>query len=191
MMHFSIDDRAKARFPFVMFRKRDIRIRADWMDALIPSPMFPLSKGKVRLFCSENTGFYEDEALKDAFNGVNFDMGRCYSNTMKLIESYDGLKAYAGWLIGTDGMILHHAWATYEEGENTHILDGSISASIFRYVAEGSRNIKDLDELRRYVANQLHLEESKANADKSVFGACPPELLYVGSPMAPADALAV
>ena len=188
-MSVSIDDKVKARFPFIDFRKRDIRIKTDEVNALIPSPMFPLAKGRIRVFHSGNTGFYEDEALKSAFNSVTFNIGRCYSNTRKLLESHGGLKAYAGWLIGVDGMVIHHCWATFEQGENVHLLDGTISTSINRYINEGSKITSDLDELRRYVANQLHREESTDNTKKAVFGVCPVELLYIGTPTAPAEAL--
>jgi hypothetical protein len=68
----------------------------------VPSKIFPLSSKKVHWFGHPNTSKFElTEKQNDIINSLNFDKGRCYTNTEKLINAFEGeldLKFFSGWV---------------------------------------------------------------------------------------------
>ena len=175
-----------ANFPFAIVKPREVRVKSD-ISATIPSKEFPLSKRGIKIFHFANTGRPDYLLLEQVFNATEFYTGRCYSNTLRFIENckeagVEAVKPYAGWLIGQDGMVLHHAWATYEADGNTCLIDGSMSSRLFDYIIEAGGN-------RQIVLEKLKQDEALPNTEKKVFGWAVPNLLYVGAQTEPTDAL--
>ena len=176
----------QTNFPFVTFKPKEVRVKSD-ISAEIPSKEFPLSKKGIKIFNYTNTARPEYPRLEQVFNATEFHTGRCYSNTFRLLEGckkagVKSVKPYAGWLIGQDGMLLHHAWAIYEEDGPACLMDGSLSSRLFEYIIETGGN-------RQAVLEKLKQDEALLNTDKKVFGCTVPNLLYVGSQTDPSEAL--
>lgn len=179
----------QTNFPFVIFKPREVRVKSD-ISATIPSKEFPLSqRGGIKVFDYGNMGLPDYPLLAKIFNETEFETGKCYKNTKRLVENYKragvkGIHAYAGWVIGIEGAVLHHAWATFETDGHACMLDGSLKRNLFDYIRECGGN-------RQLIIERMKQDEGLPNTEKKVYGYLVPELIYVGTRTTPDEALKI
>lgn len=182
----------KRCFPYVKSHKDKV-ILQNQNTITIPSDLYPLQNKKhIRLFSYANTMPIENDPIAiEAFNAVEFLVGRCYSNTMKLVEAFlekgaskKDVQPYVGWII-IDKIPIHHSWLVYK---NIHLLDGGMSKSdILYYQTIYELGITDKEEQRQLLADFMAKEKGKPNSEVKIFGHCSPLYLYVGSKCDPLD----
>ena len=173
-------------YPFMTVKPRSIKVDADF-TAVIPSKEFPLSKRETRIFDYFNTGCCDYPELAEVFNNTKFYTGHCYSNTQRLIENckqagIKGVKPYAGWLVGNDGMVIHHAWAVFEADGHSHLLDGGNFRDLFLFIKESNGD-------RAKVIERMKEADKLPNTEKAIYGWGVPNNIYVGSRTDPEEAL--
>lgn len=155
----------------------------------IPSQMFPL-KGMPEFFNPDNTEELEDDEVREIFDSIEFELGKCYFNTQAIMTSLrengiKGAEAYAGWTLAPSGYPVHHTFVLYKR---KHILDPSASLRFkdMKHLA----NITGED-MKEAVAN-LYIERQKlSNSERCVFGKASDLYFYIGSRQEPLEALKV
>lgn len=93
-------------------------------NIVVPSRMFPLADNhdgvKYELFCPWNTEDFEaDSVAAEVFDNTELLMGKCYSNTEKLVEGLRAVginaESYVGWLfMGENELPVHHAFVVVD-----------------------------------------------------------------------------
>lgn len=181
-----------AQRPNLKIRPRQVKCHVEF-DATIPSDLFPLSKGEIRLFDCCNTAQADFPELKQVFDSLIFQTGCCYTNTEALVNvcRATGIKnvyPYAGWIIGPDGCPLHHAWAVFEQDGNSHLLDGGNLMGFEFY--ERIKNYPDStkEAVRRTVVDTFEDMKDLPNSEKAMYGFCHPSFVYVGVRTTPNEA---
>lgn len=195
MIRLSIQEEndLKSRFPYVKVKKEKVFIALDNETVIIPSDLYPLQNKKhIRLFFYENTKPIEhDPLMTEAFDSVEFLVGRCYTNIMKLVDALlnkgvpkQDVQPYVGWII-INGIPIHHCWLVYKD---VHLLDGGVSNSdVLYYQTIQQLGITDREQQRRVLADFFAKEKGKPNSEVKTFGHCSPLYLYVGSKCSPMD----
>ena len=93
----------------------------------IPSRMYPLESDSFQCFNADNTSEIVDEKIKDIFDSIKPETGRCFTNAETLCVALNkaGYPAeqYVGWLFMENELPIHHSFVVL----NDHILDLSIS----------------------------------------------------------------
>ncbi|MBP1309274.1 hypothetical protein JOD82_002294 [Paenibacillus sp. 1182] len=151
----------------------------------IPSTLFPLrNKPTMSIYSYVNTQQINNDPIAEkAFNENTYKMGFCYTNTEKMLESFNRYElseyeSYVGWII-INGIPLHHAWLVYK---NIHVLDPSITL-VDEIIRE--RKYQSAQEMREQIVELERTFETKPNADYQTFGQAAPFVLYIGSVCSP------
>lgn len=83
-------------------------------SVVVPTIKYPLN-GKYEVFHYKNTKIVTDEEVLKIFDAQEYQIGRCYQNTARMISAlrsagYD-VKSYVGWLFPEPDYPIHHCWA--------------------------------------------------------------------------------
>lgn len=159
----------------IMFRVREEIIN-------IPSRMYPLESPGCTLFTPSTTVPIEDDRIEEIFDSLEFEMGRCFTNSEKLCKALNdvGYKAeqYVGWVFMQDELPVHHSFVVL----GNSIIDPTVSLLC-----------KDIEQLERLNPgsdhetriNLMNLYKEKQflpNHIKCIFGKVDDLYVYVGAP---------
>lgn len=154
----------------------------------IPSKMFPLSSKKNwALFSSENTVPYNNEEFISLLDKVDLPIGRCYSNSEKILKIGETLNldiTYAsGWIFRAGDMPKHHAWVMVKNEEGVSIID-SFKEYLFSEASKRYKVDESKPNWREEAAKSVKktLRDMPLNSQQIVLGRAPESLFYVGSP---------
>lgn len=172
-------------YPLLKVKKDKVVVKG---SSAIPSKLYPLTNPKkINLFCYYNTEPLEDEVVKEVFDSMKFETGRCYTNTKRLISLLNkrgifDVEAFVGWAI-LDDKPIHHCWAVYK---NNYVLDGGATLASYeamKYVWE--HKIGDKEEQKKIFIDIHKKHASIENHKSKTFGQVIPTYVYVGTPDAP------
>lgn len=83
---------------------------------VIPSDKYPLipNPKAMQYFHKGNCEEVTDRDILDIYDGIQFERGRCYTNSCRLMNAlrqkgYDA-KQYVGWLFVSEDIPIHHSW---------------------------------------------------------------------------------
>lgn len=148
----------------------------------IPSQLYPLP-GTLAFITHKNTEPFPDESrtekIRKVFDGIEAQVGACYTNTEHLIEALEkegiAAEAYVGWVLHGDSKPFHHCFAAIDR---RYILDFSFPADLFH-----SDEYKDMDlQLAREKLTDKIIElESLPNSQKFTFGQISQYCVYIAS----------
>lgn len=167
------------------FRDGKFLFKTHGQSHKIGSKMFPVaSPNKIRVFTKENTYPIYNEILANAINELTFEMGRCYTNSERILSLKKKLSLplefYAGWLFIGDGWPILHGWIVL--GDN--VIDMSLSRAEFEGQIDLARKYPNDPNIRERMASML-VEIKKKNllrSEDGVLGQVFPEHVYVGCP---------
>lgn len=152
---------------------------------IIPSPKYPLPFDDIHIFSSQNTAKLTDDNIIAAFDSVEFQIGRCYTNIDALIKycnshGINGVKSYVGWLVVGDDMPVHHCWAVYQNS----VLDFSSDFRVFEYNLKHNNISADnlsSDDLRGLYAEFHNVAVKQPNSLRCApVGTVSDDWLYIG-----------
>lgn len=154
----------------------------------IPSKLFPLSsKKEVGLFTTDSTVPFEHEAFFEALDTLDLPIGRCYSNSQKILEVGKNLNLdifyLSGWLFSPNAMPKHHAWIVIEHEQGVSVVDS------FKYhLFSKAEELNTIDYLKPNWRKESGVGIKKAlkllplNHQQICIGKVVPQAFYVGSP---------
>lgn len=149
----------------------------------IPSRMYPLESGSFKCFDADNTSEVTDEKIKDIFDSIKPETGRCFTNAENLCialneEGYPA-EQYVGWLFMGDELPVHHSFVVLDG----HILDLSISlkSDDFAKLDSVTAKCKTKDEARERIAEYMLQKEQLLNHQRCIFGLVDKMYHYIGA----------
>lgn len=148
----------------------------------IPSRMYPLESDEYKVFSSENTEDITDTKIIDIFDSLEFNIGRCFTNSEKLCAALNDARhnavQYVGWVFIGDTFPVHHSFVVV----NNHILD-TVTFAISKDDAFYDK-IAYLPRERQYeeMSDYIIAQRAKLNHEVLVFGRVGPQCIYIGSP---------
>lgn len=150
----------------------------------IPSRMYPLESSSFKCFDADNTSEVTDEKIKDIFDSIKPETGRCFTNAENLCialneEGYPA-EQYVGWLFMGDELPVHHSFVVLDG----HILDLSISlkSDDFAKLDSVTAKCKTKDEARERIAEYMLQKEQLLNHQRCIFGIVDKMYHYIGAP---------
>lgn len=157
-------------------------------SVIIPTVYYPLNNG-YKVFHYKNTRELVDDAVKEIFDSITYQIGFCYQNTDALVSAlqekgYDA-KSYVGWLFTSgDQFPVHHCWC---------VLDGDIILDLaddMTQMLTGSNGEhfkdKSLEECRELMVSFARAAKEYPNSVRCApVGTPTPFMLYVGCECAP------
>ena len=149
----------------------------------IPSRMYPLESDLFQCFDADNTSEIVDEKIKDIFDSIKPEVGRCFTNAENLCVALNeaGYQAeqYVGWLFMEDELPVHHSFVVLDD----HILDLSISlkSEDFAKLDSVTKIYKTKDEAREYLAEYILQKEQLPNHQRCIFGVVDKMYHYIGA----------
>jgi len=152
----------------------------------IPSKLFPLSsKTKVHWFGHPNTSRFElTEKQEEIINSLEFNKGRCYTNTEKLINALEReleLKFFSGWVFLGYNLPVHHAWAVLFENGKEYVFDMGVFEREQEIIEEASEKFDDPEKQREYYVKENKRTFELPNSEIYITGKIVPEMiLYIG-----------
>ena len=150
----------------------------------IPSRMYPLESDLFQCFDADNASEATDEKIKDIFDSIKPETGRCFTNAETLCTALKkaGYPAeqYVGWLFMGDELPVHHSFVVLDG----HILDLSISlkSEDFEKLDSITAKCKTEDEARERIAEYILQKEQLPNHQRCVFGVVDKAYHYIGAP---------
>lgn len=150
----------------------------------IPSRMYPLESGSFKCFDSDNTSEIVDEKIKDIFDSIKPETGRCFTNAetlcMALNEAGYPAEQYVGWLFMGDELPVHHSVVVLDD----HVLDLSISlkSEDFAKLDSVTAKCKTKDDARERIAEYMLQKEQLPNYQRCIFGVVDKMYHYIGAP---------
>lgn len=150
----------------------------------IPSRMYPLESDLFQCFDADNTSEATDEKIKDIFDSIKPETGRCFTNAENLCIALneEGCQAeqYVGWLFMGDELPVHHSFVVLDD----HILDLSISlkSADFTKLDSVTAKCKTKDEARERIAEYMLQKEQLPNHQRCIFGVVDKMYHYIGAP---------
>lgn len=149
----------------------------------IPSRMYPLESDSFQCFDAYNTSEIVDDKIKNIFDSIKPEVGRCFTNAEKLCAALNkaGYPAeqYVGWLFMGDELPVHHSFVVLDG----HILDLSISlkSEDFEKLDSITVKCKTKDEARERIAEYILQKEQLPNHQRCVFGVVDEAYHYIGA----------
>lgn len=136
-------------------------------------------------FGHPNTSKFElTEKQNDIINSLSFDKGRCYTNTEKLINAFEGeldLKFFSGWVFLGYNYPVHHAWAVLFEEENEYVFDMGVFEREQKIIEEAAEKFDDPEKQREYYVKENKRTFKLPNSKIYITGKVVPEMiLYIG-----------
>lgn len=150
----------------------------------IPSRMYPLEADSFKCFDADNTRKIVDEKIKDIFDSIKPEVGRCFTNAEILCVALNkaGYPAeqYIGRLFMGDELPVHHSFVVLDG----YILDLSISlkSEDFEKLDSITVKCKTKDEARERIAEYILQKEQLPNHQRCVFGVVDETYHYIGAP---------
>lgn len=150
----------------------------------IPSRMYPLESDSFQCFNADNTSEIVDGKIKDIFDSIKPETGRCFTNAETLCVALNkaGYPAeqYVGWLFMGDELPVHHSFVVLDG----HILDLSISlkSEDFAKLDSVTAKCKTKDEARECIAEYMLQKEQLSNHQRCIFGVVDEAYHYIGAP---------
>ena len=138
-------------------------------------------KNKVYYFNYNNTKKYDDLVLEKELDNYKFNIGKCYSNTQKLVKISNNLgipvKFYSGWLKCGKGEPIHHAWGVLGK-------DKIIDVTLDRHINKFAKKLRPFkEEIHRKLFAEIVVKINKLNTSQRVIlGKVPETLTYYGCP---------
>lgn len=151
----------------------------------IPSKLFPLSsKTKVHWFGYPNTTKFDfNKKQKNIINSLEFEQGRCYTNTEKLITNLKGkldLKFFSGWTFIGNNYPIHHAWGILFKNGNEYVFDMGILEKSEELI-EKAKKYNNIEEQRKFYVEEYKKYLKLPNTQKFITGkVIPQNMLYIG-----------
>lgn len=175
----------------VVFKKRDSGGNFE-KSIIVPSVIYPLND-KYEAFTYKNTKPVTDEEILKIFDSVQYQIGRCYTNTEKLVAVLRAagcdVKAYAGWLfMAGNEYPIHHAWCVLNENSILDLADDlflMLGGENGKYFEQA----KSKDEKRALMVSFQAWARQLPNSKRCLPVGVPcPTTLYVGCPCEPEQA---
>lgn len=144
--------------------------------SIIPSRKYPLKCGSpIEVFTHKNTEKLEEKAIQKIYDGINFEIGKCYKN-MKMLKDalieagITNFKTYVGWLFFSDTYPVHHCFIVYND---KYILDPSMQKIINELKEAVIKNPKlqlDNNAMRLEMVRLSKKYKNTISSKKSTFG---------------------
>lgn len=159
-----------------------------------PSVKYPLN-GKPEVFSVENTEQIMDSKMIEVIDQQEFCIGRCYTNTRKMVAALRdaGYEAtsYVGWLLFSENQTpVHHCWTMV----GNHLIDLADDYALMLHGENGEylRSSGSGTEMRERMA-EFEIEASKLPHSQrcAPLGVPAGFLLYVGSPCSPEEGIKI
>ena len=150
----------------------------------IPSRMYPLESDSFKCFDADNTSEIVDEKIKDIFDSIKPEVGKCFTNAEILCVALNkaGYPAeqYVGWLFMGDELPVHHSVVVLDD----HVLDLSISlkSEDFAKLDSVTAKCKTKDDARERIAEYMLQKEQLTNYQRCIFGVVDKMYHYIGAP---------
>lgn len=150
----------------------------------IPSRMYPLESDSFKCFDADNTSEIVDEKIKDIFDSIKPEVGKCFTNAEILCVALNkaGYPAeqYVGWLFMGDELPVHHSVVVLDD----HVLDLSISlkSEDFAKLDSVTAKCKTKDDARERIAEYMLQKEQLPNYQRCIFGVVDKMYHYIGAP---------
>lgn len=153
----------------------------------IPSKEYPLpNNNEIRVFMSSNTEDIKDSAISDCLGKYEFEPGRCYSNSEKIMKILkdnnieNKIEFYGGWLL-TLGQMIHHGWIVVDDN---HVID----VGLFRDGDDTTDLIKDeemgiphpINKKRNAELAVRNVKSKKPFKEKYQYGKVFKDAVYIG-----------
>ena len=159
-------------------------------SVITPTVYYPLN-GEYKAFHYGNTRQLVDDAVKEIFDSIPYQIGFCYQNTDNLVSAlqekgYDA-KSYVGWLFtAIHEFPIHHCWC---------VLDGDIVLDLAddmtqMLTGENGKHFenKTLEETRELMISFASAAKDVPNSIRcSPVGTPTPFMLYVGCECSPSQ----
>jgi len=159
-------------------------------SVIIPTDYYPLN-GEYRAFHYGNTRALKDDEVIKIFDSVKYRVGRCYSNTLALVDALRSggynAKPFVGWLFTSNSDFpVHHSWCVLDDDI---VLDLSDDFTVMLSGENGENfHQKSIEEAREVIASFCEAARKQPNHIRcSPVGTPTPFLLYVGSECEPLD----
>lgn len=135
----------------------------------------------------------EGDKIREVFDKVDFELGRCYTNTTNLYNEcirsgIENVDIYVGWVHTCSDRIVHHCWLVYDGNK---ILDGSSQISDFMAMVKISEERLSLEEARKALAEAYFEGKKLKNSENCCCGRTLPNWLYVGCKCGPNEGLEI
>lgn len=159
---------------------------------ILPTALYPLT-GEPQVFTYANTTETENARVLELFDSVQYRIGHCYDNAAelakKLREAGFEPETYAGWLFTGEGQLpVHHCWVVL--GDSLLDLSDDAAMLVWSGVAEQMKAEEDKDAIRERLAEYMKEALTWPNSKRcSPVGQASPNMLYVGSPCSPEEAI--
>lgn len=147
----------------------------------MPSDKFPLpDREDIYVFTEDNTEKYENKELKKEIDKLNTTVGKCYTNTEKIVQAGKKLgidiEYMGGWIFPRGPIPIHHAWAVIEQ---KHVIDLAYSKKLI-----SARAFLDFEnnpeQAREVYAERIKDIYKLPTSERCVFGKMLPEFIYIG-----------
>lgn len=159
----------------------------------IPSQMYPLT-GTLNILSHTNTAPFEDtpqtDKIRAVFDSITPDVGRCYTNTEKLLDALarEGIeaKSFVGWLFPEGDMPVHHCFTVIDN----HILDFNPNLNLLHPKMEAYATLSMEAARDKFTDVFLEMREMP-NSEAAIFGQIDMHSIYFASPCKPSDGLKI
>jgi len=147
----------------------------------IPSAMYPLA-GEPLYLTSENTSAFEGskttETIRNIFDGLPNEVGRCYTNAERLqtalaAEGFDA-KTLVGWLFVLGTRPVHHCFTCIDN----HIMDYNVRPEL---LTDGFPSSISREEMRKLMADRVMELSMRPSSETGTFGALSSGSFFIGS----------
>ena len=190
-----LSEEIKNTYDRVVVREDKVIYKHPKQTVTIPSKLYPLGNKKtISFFSTLNTKPIDDQVIKEAFDSFEFEVGRCYTNTIRLKKALEErgvnrLQPYVGWIMFPSSLPIHHSWLVYDD---SYVLDGSLTKvdMILPDLIE-EKKMTDIEEIRNLYAEIVVEEMKKTNSEARTFGQVLPIYLYVGTKQEPYEGAGV
>lgn len=147
----------------------------------IPSAMYPLA-GELLYLTPDNTSAFGDtkdaETIRRLFDGLQNEVGRCYTNAERLqaalaAEGFDA-KTLVGWLFVLGTRPVHHCFTCVDD----HIMDYNVRPEL---LTDGLPSSISREEMRELMADRLMELSKRPSSETGTFGALSSGSFFIGS----------
>ena len=159
-------------------------------SVIVPTVYYPLN-GEYKVFHYKNTRRLIDEKAIEIFDGVPYEVGRCYSNTKRLVAALRSggynAKSFAGWLFTSDSQFpVHHNWCVLD---NDIVLDLADDYTVMLSGENGEQfKDKSIEEVRELIIDFYKAARLQPNHVRcSPVGTPTDFFLYIGCECEPED----
>jgi hypothetical protein len=150
----------------------------------IGSKMYPLPEESY-IFTNGNTRKKKLAKFLNDIDKVSFEIGRCYTNTKKLVEigkKHDlNIKFYSGWVLMMSPVPIHHAWGVLEDRHGFKVFDAN-PIKVDLKVLEKLQNKSEENWRKEYARLYNKINKEYGNSEKMIMGKVLEGINYLGGP---------